>query len=223
MILYASPLACSGAAHIILLELGLPHAIEFVDIYVQPHVLIGDRSLFTNVNPKNSVPALKLDSGELLTEVGVILQYIADLKPQYGLLPNVGSLARYRVMEWLSYVGSDVHKTIGPLFHPFMPEAAKEIHRQNLNRRLTYIEQQLAHQPYLTGETFTIADAYLFVMIGWKPYFKFDLTSYPKLTKFHERVASRPSFARFRQLIAPVLERVRLPIFPNVRSEARSK
>lgn len=216
MILYTSPLACSAAAHMVLLELGLPHEIKFVDIYVQPHVLIDDRSPFTAVNPKNSVPALRLDSGELLTEIGVILQYIADLKPDSGLLPKAGTLARYRVMEWLSYVGSDVHKTIGPLFHPHMPEAAKEIHRQNLNRRLTYIEQRLADHPYLSGETFTVADAYLFVMIGWAPYFKFDVSPYPNLTKFHERVASRPSFALVCQIIAPVLERVKLPIFPNV-------
>ncbi len=216
MILYGSPLACSGAAQMILLELGLPHEVEFVDIYVQPHVLIDDKAVFVDVNPKNSVPALRLDSGELLTEIGVILQYIADLKPNSGLLPKAGSLARYRVMEWLSYVGSDVHKTIGSLFHPHMPEAAKEIHRQNLNRRLTYIEQRLADQPYLTGETFSVADAYLFVMIGWEPYFKFDLTPYPNLTMFHERVASRPSYLRVRQVIAPVLEHVKLPIFPKL-------
>ncbi len=216
MILYASPLACSGAAQMILLELGLPHDVEFVDIYVQPHVVIDDKGLFVGVNPKNSVPALRLDSGELLTEIGVILQYIADLQPNSRLLPKTGSLARYRVMEWLSYVGSDVHKTIGSLFHPHMPEAAKEIHRQNLNRRLTYIEQRLADQPYLTGETFTVADAYLFVMIGWEPYFKFDLTPYPNLTKFHERVALRSSYMRVRQIIAPVLEHVKLPVFPRV-------
>lgn len=120
MILYASPLACSGAAHMVLLELGIPHEIEFVDIYAQPHVLIDDGMPFADVNPKNAVPALRLDSGELLTEVGVILQYIADLKPDSSLPPKAGSLARYRVMEWLNYVGSDVHKTIGPLFHPHM-------------------------------------------------------------------------------------------------------
>jgi glutathione S-transferase len=217
MILYASPLACSGAAHMVLLELGIPHEIEFVDIYAQPHALIGDGMPFAGVNPKNAVPALRLDSGELLTEVGVILQYIADLKLDSGLLPKAGSLARYRVMEWLSYVGSDVHKTIGPLFHPHMPEAAKEIHRQNLNRRLTYIEQRLAHQSYLTGETFTVADAYLFVMIGWEPYFKFDLSPYPNLARFHARIASRPSFSKLLQIIAPVLDRMKLPAFPNAK------
>jgi glutathione S-transferase len=215
MILYASPLACSSAAHMVLLELGLPHEIEFVDIYVQPHVLIDEGTPFVDVSFKNAVPVLRLDSGELLTEVGVILQYIADQKPESGLLPKAGSLARYRVMEWLSYVGSDVHKTIGPLFHPHMPEAGKEIHRQNLHRRLTYIEQRLEHQSYLTGETFTVADAYLFVMIGWEPYFKFDLTPYPNLTRFHERVASRPSFSQILQIIAPMLGRMDLPVFPK--------
>lgn len=215
MILYSSPLACSSAAHMILLELGIPHEVEFVDIYAQPHILIEGGTLFTDVNPKNSVPALRLDSGELLTEIGVILQYIADLKPESDLLPKAGSLARYRVMEWLSFVGSDVHKTIGPLFHPHMPAAGKEIHRQNLNRRLAYIEQRLVHHSYLTGETFTVADAYLFVMIGWKPYFKFNLAPYPNLAKFHKRVASRPSFAHVLHVIDPVLKRVNLPVFPS--------
>lgn len=218
MILYTSPLACSCAAHMMLIELGLPHEIKFVDIYTQPHVLVDDGQIYASVNPKNAVPALRLDSGELLTEIGVILQYIANLKPDAGLLPKAGSLAHYRVMEWLSYVGSDVHKTIGPLFHPHMPETAKEIHRQNLKRRLTYVDEQLAHRPYLTGETFTVADAYLFVMIGWKPYFKFDLSPYSNLAGFHARIASRASFAQVIERIAPVLERMKLPVFPSMKS-----
>lgn len=218
MILYTSPLACSCAAHMILIELGLPHEIKFVDIYAQPHAVVDDGQLYTSVNAKNAVPALRLDSGDLLTEIGVILQYIANMKPEAGLLPKADSLARYRVMEWLSYVGSDVHKTIGPLFHPHMPEMAKEIHRQNLRRRLTYIEEQLAHQLYLTGETFTVADAYLFVMIGWEPYFKFDLSPYPNLVRFHERVASRPAFAQLLQRIAPAIARMKLPVFPSMKS-----
>lgn len=215
MILYASPLACSAAVQMVLLELAIPHEVKFVDVYAQPHVVIENGAPFADLNPKNAVPLLVLDSGELLTEVGVILQYIADLKPRSLLLPKAGTLARYRVMEWLSYVGSDVHKTIGPLFHPHMPAAAKDIHRQNLNRRLTYIEQRLANQSYLTGDTFTIADAYLFVMIGWEPYFKFDLTPYPYLTRFHEKVASRPSFGNFIRVIDPILKRINLPIFPS--------
>lgn len=219
MILYTSPLACSGAVHMVLLELGIPHDIEFVDIYVQPHVLLESGLPFDDVNPKGAVPALRLDSGELLTEVGVILQYIAGLQPEAGLMPGADSLQRYRVLEWLSYVGADVHKTIGSLFHPLIPEAAKAVHRQNLKRRLDYIEQQLAHQPYLAGETFTVADAYLFVMIGWDPYFKLDLRPYRNLSAFHARVASRPSFAHFLQLIAPALKRVNLPAFPFVQRD----
>lgn len=217
MILYASPLACSGAVQMVLLELGISHTTRFVDIYTQPHVLIDDGAPFSEINPKNAVPALRLDCGELLTEVGVILQYLGDLHPGSGLLPRPGSLARYRVMEWLSYVGSDVHKTIGPLFHPQMPEAAKALHRQNLKRRLDHIERQLADQPYLTGEVFTVADTYLFVMTGWEPYFKFDLAPYPNLARFQQRVAARPSFARFRQMTDPALGQLRPPAFPDQR------
>ena len=102
-------------------------------------------------------------------------------------------MARYRVMEWLSFVGSDVHKTLGPLWNPEMPEAAKVIHKRNLDRRLSHIEQHLANQPYLTGQTFSVADAYLFVMMGWAPHLKFDLSPYPNLQAFHERVSARPS------------------------------
>lgn len=218
MILYSSPLACSCAAHLMLIELSIPHEIEYVDIYVQPHVLISNGTPFAALNPKNAVPALRLNSGEMLTEIGVILQYLADLKPAANLLPPVGSLARYRVMEWLSYVGSDVHKTIGPLFHPQMPEAAKLIHKQNLDRRLTYVEQQLANQSYLTGEILTVADLYLFVMIGWEPYFKFSLAPYPNLAKFHARIAKRASFSRFIQIISPLFDRIQLPAFPGTKS-----
>ena len=214
MILYSSPLACSCAAHLVLIELGIPHEIEYVDIYAQPHVLIGDGTPFVELNPKNAVPALELDSGELLTETGVIMQYLGDLKTGTDLLPPAGTLARYRVMEWLSYVGSEVHKTIGPLFNPQMPETAKLIHRQNLDRRLTHIDRQLAHRPYLTGDRFTVADAYLFVMIGWEPYFKFALSPYPHLARFHARIASRASFSQLLQLMSPALGQMKLPAFP---------
>ena len=220
MILYSSPLACSSAAHLVLIELGIPHEIEYVDIYAQPHVLISDGTPFVELSPKNSVPALKLESGELLTEIGVIVQYLADLKPGTDLLPPVGTLARYRVMEWLSYVGSDLHKTIGPLFNPQMPEAAKLIHQQNLDRRLTYIDERLAHQSYLTGESFTVADAYLFVMIGWEHYFKFALSPYPNLARFHARISSRSSFSQLIQLISPALGQVKLPAFPTAKSRS---
>lgn len=213
--LYASPLACSGAAHMVMLELGIPHTIELVDIYAQPHVLIDSGRAYRDFNPKDAVPALELESGELLTEVGVILQVLCDRAPESTLLPRFGALERYRVMEWLSYVGSDLHKTIGPLFNPAMPEAAKAIHRQKLARTVTFIEQRLATTPYLTGSDFTVADAYLFVMLGWPPFMKVDLRPYPHLTRYHARIAQRPSFLRMKEIIAPVLGRMKLPVFPD--------
>jgi glutathione S-transferase len=221
MKLYASPLACSGAAHMLMLELGIPHTIEFVDIYAQPHVLIESGAAYKQLNPKDAVPALELGSGELLTEVGVILQVLCDRSPASSLLPRFATLERYRVMEWLSYVGSEFHKTIGPLFNPAMPEAAKALHRQKLQRTMSYIEQRLATTPYLAGAEFTLADAYLFVMIGWPPYLKVDLRPYPHLTRYHARISERPSFLRMKEIIAPVLGRLQLPAFPDFASEEK--
>jgi glutathione S-transferase len=221
MKLYASPLACSGAAHLLMLELGIPHTIEFVNIYAQPHVLIESGAAYEKVNPKDAVPALELGSGELLTEVGVILQVLCDRSPESSLLPRFATLERYRVMEWLSYVGSELHKTIGPLFNPAMPEAAKALHRQKVQRTMSYIEQRLATTPYLAGAEFTVADAYLFVMIGWPPYFKVDLRPYPHLTRYHACISERPSFLRMKEIIAPVLGRLKLPSFPDFVSDEK--
>jgi glutathione S-transferase len=213
--LYAAPLACSGAVHLVLLELDIPHTIEFVDIYAQPHVVLAGRAVYQELNPKDAVPALELDSGELVTEVGVILQLLCDCSRESTLLPRFGTLERYRVMEWLSYVGSEVHKTIGPLFNPAMPEAAKVLHRKNLHRRLSYIEQCLSSTPYLGGSEFTVADAYLFVMIGWEPFFKVDLRPYPNLRRYHARISARPSFVRMKDVIAPALGLMKPPAFPE--------
>lgn len=222
MKLYASPLACSGAAHMVLLELGIPHEIEFVDIYALPHVLLDGGAAYKELNPKDAVPALELDSGELVTEVGVILQLLCDRGPESSLLPRFGTLERYRVMEWLSYVGAEFHKTLGPLFNPAMPDTGKAILRQKLHRVLSHMEQRLATTPYLAGEAFTVADAYLFVMIGWEPYFKVDLRPYPNLTRYHSRIAERPSFLRVKEAIAPILTRMRLPRFPNFSDDPAS-
>lgn len=220
--LYASPLACSGAAHMVLLELGIPHTIEFVDIYAQPHVAVETGAAYAELNPKDAVPALALGSGELITELGVILQLLCDRSPASPLLPRFGTLERYRVMEWLSYVGAEFHKAIGPLFHPAMPEAAKALHRRKLQRTMSYIERQLGATAYLTGARFTVADAYLFVMIGWSPYFKVDLRPYPHLARYQARIAERPSFLCMKEIIAPVLARLSLPDFPDFRGDVPS-
>lgn len=212
--LHASPLACSGAAHLVLLELGIPHTIEFVDIYSQPHVMLDSGAVYKDLNPKDAVPALILGSEELVTEVGVIMQLLCDHRPESSLLPRFGTLQRYRVMEWLSYVGSEFHKSIGPLFNPAMPEAGKTLHRHKLQRTMSYLDQRLATTPYLAGSEFTVADAYLFVMIGWPPYFKVDLRPYANLARYHALISERPSVVRMKALIAPVLSRLELPAFP---------
>lgn len=181
------------APHITLIELGLGHTIEFVDIRSQPHVVKASGETYTAVNPKGSVPALKLDSGELLTENAVILQYLADQKPEAGLLPKVGTLERYHAMEWLNFLSSDVHKAFSPFWNPNLPANAKPIMKQNLDRRLNYLEQHLAKQPYLTGDTFSAADTYLWVLLGWMPVLKMDTAPYPNLMAYRARIAERPS------------------------------
>lgn len=211
MILYSSPLACSCAVHLVLFELQIKHTINYVDIYSQPHVLFHDKSLYSNINPKGAVPALELENGVILTEVGVILQYLVDEHPS-NLLPQFNSFARYQVMEWLSYIGSDVHKTIGSIYNPLMPQEAKEIHKQNLHRRLSYIEQALSQKLYLAGDNFTIADAYLFVMIGWEPYFKIDLSQYPNLAIYHGRILRRPSIKVMLSQLESEYHKINLPI-----------
>lgn len=205
-----------------MLELGIPHTVELVDIYVQPHVLRNGGAAYASVNPKDSVPALDLGSGQLVTEVGVILQLLCDRSGETSLLPRFGTLGRYRVMEWLSYVGSELHKTIGPLFNPAMPEAAKVLHRKKLQRTLSYLEGCLATSPYLAGAEFTVADAYLFVMIGWPPYFKVDLRPYPHLERYHARISERPSYLRMKELVEPALGRLQLPAFPDFTGEAHA-
>jgi glutathione S-transferase len=213
--LYASPLACSGAVQLVMYELGVSAAIEWVDIYQQPHILLSSRAVYKERNPKDAVPALDVGSGELLTEVGVIMQWLCDHSPGSSLLPAARTNERYRVMEWLSYVGSEVHKTIGPLFNPRMPEEGKALHRLNLDRRVSFIERHLETSPFLAGADFTIADAYLFVMLGWEPYSKVDLGPYPNLRRYHARIASRRSFTRLTGAIAPVLSQMKLPVFPG--------
>lgn len=193
MKLYASPLACSMAPHLVLIELGLPYTLELVDIHARPQVLRSNGAPYAAINPKGAVPALLLDSGGLLTENPVVLQYLADLKPELGLLPSVGSMARYRALEWLSCIGSDLHKTLGQLWNRQMPEEAKALLRQNLQRRLSHIEQHLDGRPHLMGEAFGVADAYLWVLIGWLPLLKVGSSVYPNLERHHARVGQRPS------------------------------
>jgi glutathione S-transferase len=188
MKLYYSPGACSLAPHIALHELGIPFTTAKVDL--QTHKLADGTDYYT-VNPKGYVPLLELPGGEQLSEAAVILQYLADRNPG-AIAPAFGTMERYHLMEWLNFIATEVHKQFAPLWYPTTPEATKEAQRTKLASRFDVISKTLATQPYLTGEAFTIADAYLFTIVNWAGMLKFDLSRWPALQQFQARVAARP-------------------------------
>ena len=192
MKLYYSPGACSLASHIALIESGMPYEIAKVDL--RKHTL-EDGSDYSAINPKGYGPLLELDDGTKLAEGVVILQYIADKVPG-KLAPAYGTLQRYRVMEWLTFVNSEIHKQYSPLFYPTTPDATKEQQRAKLAGRFEYLSKVLQSQPYLTGDQFTIADAYLFTILHWSGNLKVDLSPYPALVAYQERIRARPSVRR---------------------------
>jgi glutathione S-transferase len=189
MKLYYTPSACSQAPHIALRELGLE--VETVKVDLMKHTL-PDGSDFRAINPKGYVPMLELDDGTRLTEANVLLQYIADQRPG-TLAPKFGTLERWKLMEWLGFIATEVHKGFGPLWNPQTPADVRERTVQALGNRFTLISQTLAEQPFLTGQAFTIADIYLFVVSNWAHYHKVDLKPWPALTAFQARVAARPA------------------------------
>ncbi|SMH54437.1 glutathione transferase GstA [Azospirillum agricola] len=190
MKLYYKPGACSLSPHIVLREAGLPFDLVKVDLAKK---VLEDGSDFLAVNPKGQVPTLALGDGGILTEGPVIVQYVADKAPGSGLIPAAGTIARYRVQEWLNFVSSELHKTFSPLFRPNTPDAYKEIVKQTLAAKFGVLDRQLDGKPFLTGEAFTVADVYAFVVLGWAPRVGIDLASWPNLAAFVERVAARPA------------------------------
>ena len=189
MKLYYSPSACSMAAHIALVEAGVPHQLVKVDL--RTHKTEDGRDYYA-INPKGYVPELELDDGTRLGEAAVVLQYIADRKPG-TLAPAHGTIERYRLQEWLNFIATELHKGFGPLWKPTTPDAYKAIVIENLGKRFDHIEPILARQPFLTGESFTIADAYLFTILSWAKLLKVDLSRWPAITSYLQRVAARPS------------------------------
>ena len=163
MKLYFSPGACSFSPHIALREAGVDF--ELVKVDLKNRKLAANGGDYLAINPKGYVPVLELDNGERLSEGPAIVQYIADLKPETGLAPKNGTLARYRLQEWLSYINSEIHKGFGPLFNPATPEETKAAARQNLAKRLDYVAAHLEKHAYLLGEQFTVADGYLFTVL----------------------------------------------------------
>ena len=188
MKLYYSPAACSLAAHITLAEAGLAYSTKRVDL--KTHTLADGTDYYT-INPKGYVPVLEFDDGSRLSEAAVIIQYIADRKPG-TLAPAFGSMQRYQLMEWLNFIATEVHKNFSPLWHP-IADATKETLHAKIASRLDFVTKTLSKQPYLMGEQFTIADAYLFTIVNWAPMLKFDLTRWPVVQQFHARVAVRPA------------------------------
>jgi glutathione S-transferase len=189
MKLYFSPGACSLSPHIVSREAGIPLDLEQVDNREKKTKSGQD---FWSINPKGQVPVLEIDAGHRLTEGPVIVQYLADQKPASGLMPPVGSIDRYRVQEWLNFITSELHKTFGPLFRLTTPEEFKTQSKENLGKRLDWIDKQLAGKQYLMGDTFTIADPYLFTVLRWSPRVGVDLAKWPNITAYLARVAARP-------------------------------
>jgi glutathione S-transferase len=196
MKLYTLKGACSLASLISLTEAG----VKFEHSAVDPKTKVAaDGQNILQLNPKGYVPVLQLDDGEVLTENVAVLPYIADLNPAAKLAPPVGTLARFRLQEWLGYVNGEVHKNFSLLFNPTVPEAMKQIAKDNIARRLGYIEDKLGARPYLLGDDFSVADAYLYVVLSWRERLGVDISKFPKLTAFFERVRARPAVVAARQ------------------------
>lgn len=189
MKLYFLPGACSLSPHIVLRETGANFELEKVNLQEKK---TGDGGDYLEVNPKGQVPVLELDSGETLTEGPVIVQYLADQNEAAGLAGAPGTMERYRVQEWLNHITSELHKNYSPLFRPNTPDAYKDIARENLGKRYNWIDEHLVGKPYLTGDKFTVADAYLFTVTRWAPRVGIDTAMWPNVTAFMDRVAARP-------------------------------
>ncbi len=194
--LYYSPGACSLASHIALNEAGFAYAAVRVNLGIKQTAEGGD---YLSINEKGYVPALVLDDGGVLTESAVVLQFIADQNPGADLAPAHGTFARYRLAEWLNYIATEIHKGFGPLWHAANPDAVKDAARKSLSAKFDYVEKRLASTPYLMGDTFTVADAYLFTIVNWSHALKIDLGPWPALQQFMARVAARPAVHRTMQ------------------------
>jgi glutathione S-transferase len=189
MRLYFAPGACSMAPHIVLRTAGFTFELEKVDL-AKKRTASGED--YNKINPKGSVPAIQLDDGQILTEAAVILQYLADQKPESGLAPRPGTMERYRLMEWMNFITSEVHKQFGPLFNPKVTGEWKENQLNLLGSRFDYLTKRLEGKQFLMGDKFSVADAYLFTVLNWSNFLKVDLEKWPTLKDYMGRVAARP-------------------------------
>lgn len=189
MKLYYSPGACSLSPHIVLNEAGFNYEVERVDTATKKTEKGAD---FFAINPKGYVPVLALDDGQILTEGPAIVQYLGDQKPASGIVPKAGTMERVREQEWLNFITSELHKTYSPLFRPTTPDEYKKLAREYLAKRLAVLDKHLAGKQYILGDKFTAADAYAFTVLRWSQYTNVDLSPFPNIKAFMERVAARP-------------------------------
>jgi glutathione S-transferase len=190
MKLYYSPGACSLSPHIIACEAELP--IELIKVDLTSKLTETDED-FKQLNPNGYVPLLILDDGNSLTEGPAIVQYLADQAPDKKLIPPAGTFERYQLQQWLNFISTEIHKSFSPLFNPVAPEAAKELATDILMKRLDTVAEHLASHPYLLGEHYSVADAYLFVTLSWGQYVNIDISRWPALARYADKISERPA------------------------------
>ena len=190
MKLFYVPGSCSRAPHIVLHETGLKFETERVD---PKNKKVAEGDYVSVINPKGHVPALKLANGEVLTETGAIIQYLADQKPEAGLIPKAGTWERYRLMEWVNFVTSEMHKGYSPLFSPLTAPEHREFAMAQMHKKLKFVDDNLSKHPFLMESGYSVADIYLFVTLGWAERTKVDLSGYKNILGLIERVQNRPA------------------------------
>jgi len=189
MKLFYSPGACSLSPHIVSREAGIPVELQKVDLKARKYDGGAD---YTKINAKGYVPALQLDSGQVLTEGPAIVQYLADQKPDARLAPKPGSFERYQLQEWLNFIGTELHKGFSPLFRPNTPDEYKRIAKENLATRIDWLDKQLDGRDFLMGKNFSVADAYAFTILSWSKPLQIDFSRWPNVTAYLARVGARP-------------------------------
>lgn len=190
MKLYYGPGACSLAPHIVAREAGISLTLDRID---WKNGKFESGETVADVNPKGYIPVIRLDDGSTFTETGAMIQYLADQNPGSGLAPAAGTMARYRLMEWINFISTELHKGFGPLWRADNPQSVKDNAIAALNKRFAYLDAHFAKHAFLMGETFTAADAYLFTIVNWTNFHKLSIATYPKLVDFMARVAARPT------------------------------
>jgi glutathione S-transferase len=190
MELYFSPGACSLSPHIIACEAGIPLELIKVDLGGKQTETGED---FLKLNPNGYVPVLILDDGNKLMEGPAIIQYLADLAPGKKLAPTAGTFERYQLQQWLNFISTEIHKSFSPLFRPAAPKATKQFAIETLTARLETTAAHLTVHPYLLGENFSVADAYLFVTLGWGQHVNVDISKWPALVRYRDKIAQRPA------------------------------